>query len=155
MIEERKKLKLEVKNNPTEENEKVLEKKETEIATKTDENLLKNIRDAFGSLTGDDGGINITGMWSMKNKLFPKNSANVPIVLKDKEGNFLTDPEANKEYALESIVERLRHRPNHPNVDEEIYQMKEELAEKKIKLYKLIKSNPWTQKEVFKILNSL
>ena len=45
-------------------------------------------------------------MWSLENKLFPKQGQNIPIALKDKEGNLLTNAEANKEFALESIVER-------------------------------------------------
>ena len=155
LIEKRKKIKLEARKNPHEDDVATLEKIEDEIASKTDETLIKNIKEAFGSLTGDDGGINIMGMWSLKNKLFPKQGPNIPIALKDKEGNLITDPEANKEFALESIVERLRHRPNHPNIDENIFKMKEELAEKRIEFAKKMKTNPWTNEEVLSILKSL
>ena len=68
LIEQRKKLKMEMKNNPTEDNEKALQEIEANIATKTDDKLITNIKEAFGLMTGDDGAINVTGMWSLKKK---------------------------------------------------------------------------------------
>ena len=66
----------------------------------------------------------------------------------------ITNPEGIKSLCLEEMVERLRHRPIHPDLVQLQY-LKEKLCLKRINLVKHIKTKPWTEEELDSVLKSL
>ena len=46
--------------------------------------------ESFKTLSETDGSININGMWSIKKKVFPKNTKPLPCAKKDVEGRIIT-----------------------------------------------------------------
>ena len=115
--------------------------------------MLK-VNDALGHIEGDDGGENTNGIWKAKNNLIPNNTVHSPAALRDKYGNFVTNPEGIKSLCHEEIVERLRHRKIHSNL-QDLQTLKEELSHKRIKFVKRIKSAPWTREQLENVLKSL
>ena len=154
LFQERKKIKLELKLNPTEQKE--LEKNiiEEKISKATEFEYLKKVQQTLGHVTGEDGGINTNGLWKAKQNLIPKDKSSNPVALRDKKGNLITCPEGIKKLCLEEMLERLRHRPMHPNLIK-LQQLKENLCNKRINIAKHIKTEPWTEDQLEKVFNSL
>ena len=112
------------------------------------------ISDTMGHMTGDDGAIVHSGVWKAKNSVYENNKNNVPVALKDKKGNLITNPEGIKKLCLEEILERLRHRKIHPDFSE-LQVLKEVLCHKRLEIARHRKSEPWTIKELNTMLQSL
>ena len=47
-------------------------------------------------LTETDGSINVSGVWKIKKKIFPKNMKTLPIAKKDVNGRLVSNPEELK-----------------------------------------------------------
>ena len=154
MLERRKKLKIEVAENPTDEATKQLKDIETKIAKETEHQFSKKVKENLGHLTGDDGGISTNGLWNAKNRIMPKNKSCIPTAFKDKKGNFISSPEAVKELCLNEMVQRLRHRKIHPDLIH-LQKMKELLCKRRILKARNVKSPDWKPCELKKILKSL
>ena len=107
MLEVRKQLKMEIRTNPGVELETKLLEIDAQIAYETQHQYFQTVNNTLGNLTGDDGGINTHGLWNIKNRLIPKDKSHNVTALKDKKGNFITDPEGLKELCLSEILERL------------------------------------------------
>ena len=58
----------------------------------------------------------------------PNNKVHSPAALRDKYGNFVTNPEGIKSLCHEEIVERLRHRKIHSNL-QDLQTLKEKLSQ--------------------------
>ena len=108
----------------------------------------------MGHLTAEDGGISHNGVWKAKSSIIPSEKSNVPVALKDKMGNMITNSEGIKKLCLEEILERLRHREIRPDLAE-LKLLKEELCKKRLEVVKHVKTKPWTIEELDKVLNSL
>ena len=59
----------------------------------------------MGHLTAEDGGISHHGVWKAKSSIIPSEKSNVPVALKDKKGNMITNSEGIKKLCLEEIFE--------------------------------------------------
>ena len=149
MLEERKKLKLD--KNP---NLIKIASLEKIIATKSSEDYVNKIRETMGHLKGDDGGVSHHGVWKARNMVISNDKESRPIALYDKSGNLITNSEGIKNLCLEEILERVRHRKIHPNL-EELQKLKEILCQKRLDLAKHIKSKPWSLEDLEKVLQQL
>ena len=110
LLEERKKIKLELIKNSSKQQETKKRDIENEIAKATEIEYMLKVNDALGHIEGDDVGVKTNGIWKAKNNLIPNNKVHSPAALRDKYGNFVTNPEGIKSLCHEEIVERLRHR---------------------------------------------
>ena len=97
---------------------------------------------------------NVNGMWALKKKVFPRNPPNLPVAKKDVSGRIITSHEDLKTLYLDTFVHRLRPRP----IREEyldLFMMKEQLCELRLKFSSLNKSSLWTRAQLDKVLSSL
>ena len=154
MLETRKRLKLEVTDNPTNETKNKLKDIEAKIAQETQQEFVNMVKENLGFLTGDDGGINTNGVWKAKNRIIPKDKSSIPIAVKDPKGNFISSPEGIKELCLNEMIKRLRHRKIHPEL-KQLQRMKELLCKERLIRARKIKSPDWNLKELQKVLTSL
>ena len=154
LLEERKRIKLELITNPS--TEKATEKSEIDakIAKETELEFMKKVKETLGHITGDDGSINTNGIWKAKQNLIPKHKETKPVALKDNKGNMITSPEGIKTLCLDEMIERLRHRPIHPELVQ-LQFMKEKLCHQRINIAKHIKTKPWTEEELESVLRKL
>ena len=118
LFDERKRLKIMIEKEPSEENNAKLEVIEDNIADKIAERYRSDIENTMGHLTAEDGGINHLGVWKAKSAVMSSDKQNTPIALKDGKGNFITNPEGIKNLCLQEILKRLRHRDIRPDLTE-------------------------------------
>ena len=118
-----------------------------------DENV-KKIKDNLSMLTETDGSINVSGVWKIKKKIFPKNMKTLPIAKKDVNGRLVSNPEELKTLYIQTYIHRLRHRPVKPGF-EELKMLKEELCARRLELVKMKTFQPWCSKDLVKVLQSL
>ena len=110
--------------------------------------------EAFRDLTDTDGSIHINGLWSLKNKTFPKNTKPLPCAKRDVENRIISSQSELKTLYLETFRHRLRHRP----IKDDLYYLltlKEELCSKRLEFAKLNKSKKWDSEKLMKMLSSL
>ena len=86
LFEERKRIKLSVKENPTDQNHLKLAEIDEKIANKIAEKYKSEIFETMGHLTAEDGGISHHGVWKAKSSIIPSEKSNVPVALKAKWG---------------------------------------------------------------------
>ena len=92
----------------------------------------------MGHLRGEDGATSHHGVWKARDKLFSSGKESNPMAIKDKHGNLVTNPEAIQKLCLDEILERVRHRKIHPNL-EVLQKLKETLCQKRLELASQIK----------------
>ena len=73
------------------------------------ERNMKIVQEHVKSLGGANGGFSQTGMWKLKNRLWPKEQ-DPPMAKLDDKGNLISEPNALKKLYLQHYVERLKHR---------------------------------------------
>ena len=154
LLEERKRVKLDLSAGYSEEKEHYKNEIEDRISKATEYDFMKKVQETLGHIKGDDGGINTNGLWKAKNNLIPKDKLHNPVALFDKKGNLITNPEGIKQLCLEEMVERLRHRKIKPDLIQ-LQHLKEKLCKKRLELAEHKKSEPWTHKQLDKVLSSL
>ena len=93
-------------------------------------------------------------MWKLTKKLFPKNAKALPISKKNMEGRLVSSPEELRELYIETYLHRLRHRPAKPEF-EELKTLKEHLCAKRLEFVKMKPFQPWVEKDLKKVLQSL
>ena len=71
------------------------------------------------------------GIWTLKNKTFPKVSATVPAAKKDVTNRLITDPSGLKQLYLETFTHRLRERPAKESYSE-LSKLQESLLRKRL-----------------------
>ena len=81
------------------------------ISELTAEENRKQVMDNFLKLSNTDGSTNINGMWSLKRKLFPKNSESLPFAKKNYDGRLISSQKELISLYLDTFSHRLRHRP--------------------------------------------
>ena len=108
----------------------------------------------MGNLKGDDGAISHHGVWKAQKNLISKDKQCNPMAIKDSSGNFKTNPKGIKTLCLEEILERVWHRKIHPEL-QEMEHMQEILCERRLNIVKHIKSEPWSMRQLYKVLISL
>ena len=134
MLEKRKKLKLDIVPNP-----EAIDNIETVIANKTAESYFDKIKETMGHLKGDDGAISHHGVWKAQKTLISKDKQCNPMAIKDSSGHLITNPEGIKNLCLEEILDRVRHRKIHPEL-QEMQQLKEIFCERRLNIVKHIQS---------------
>ena len=95
-------------------------------------------------------GIRIFGQWPVwkaTRRIFPKHKDKTPIALNDHQGNLISEYEAIKKFALESMVERLRKRPVQPGL-EKLEKSKIKLCRLRLKRAREGKTTPWSMKQM-------
>jgi hypothetical protein len=153
LIEQRKKLKL---NQSSPENDKMVENIEDMIIDKTEQKYAKEIFEAIGHITGEDGELNNNGVWKQIQIINPnkKKRQQIPTAMKDKKGNLITNQEALKKLALDDIKERLRKRPIHPEL-KKLEIQKKRLAKMRLKIAQKKKTPPWSLLQMEEAIQSM
>ena len=96
-----------------------------------------------------DGGVNIKNLWKLKNK------AKEPVTAKeDAHGHLVTSGEKLKKLYLNTYEKRLENRKIKPGL-ESLQSAKEELFQLRINEVKKKQSEPWTMKQLIRVLKSL
>ena len=83
LLEERKRIKLDLAASYSEEKEQLKNYIEHKISEATEVDFMKRVKETLGHIQGDDGGINNNGVWKAKNNLFPKDKHHNPVALYD------------------------------------------------------------------------
>ena len=130
-----------------------IEEVETVIAESSAEKYAEIIMEHFRDLSGEDGELLVTKMWSLKKKLFHQN-AEVPMAMKDKAGNLISGKNSLKSLYQTTYEERLAHKPIEEGW-EDIQTLKENLFEERIKFSSENKSEDWDGNKVLKICKKL
>ena len=144
-------MKVSTHQEDLEENLRVLEEK---IVREVAEDNRNRVINNFENLSITDGSTNINGMWKLKKKVFPKHQPSLPSAKKDSKGNLISSHEELKDLYLSTYKNRLRHRPIVPEM-EELKKLKETLCSKRLEMASLRKSNPWTEKDLNRVLSKL
>ena len=106
LLEERKQIKLDLKNNPSDHIENKKTVIEGKIFEATEQEYKKKIQDTLGHvITAEVGCINTHGLWKAKQNIIPKDKVNNPIALKDHRGNLITCSEGIKKLCIEDMIE--------------------------------------------------
>ena len=150
LVQEIKKCKDDTKNR-LEENLFLVE---SQISENVAEENLRNIKKNFECLSNPDGLVNTNGLWNLKRKLFPENKETLPFAKQNLIGKLITSQEGLKELYLETFIHRLRCRPI-KNELSQLKMIKDELFLERLKLVKLVKTNPWKSTELQKVLKVL
>ena len=87
-------------------------------------------------------------------KGFPKNAKIIQTAKRNLNGQIETKPDTLKKLYAETYQHRLRHRPIRGDL---VYlkSLKENLFELRLELVKLVKSKPWTRKQLKTVLSAL
>ena len=119
----------------------------------SEENYLK-IMENFGKIGHQQDCMNTTGMWGVLKKVFPKNTQPPIIAKRDFSGQIITNQETLEKLYLETYRVRLRQRPIKAEYLE-LKKLKESLFNLRLKLAKLTKSEPWSDKQLDNVLKCL
>ena len=147
LIQKRKKLKEEVKNPLNRRAQADLEIVEKTIANLVSDKNRDKVEKIFRNVSNSDNSCNTIGLWEEVKKLFPK-------ILKDHKGRSVTKVTAFKLIIMRKYIQRLRKRPANPEI-KLLMELKEENARKIIKIARDIKTPPWTQDKLTKVLRTL
>ena len=71
------------------------------------------------------------GLWTIKNKEFPKITSSFPAAKVDANGRRVTDPNGIKDLYLDTFCHRMRHRPI-KDENAELFELQKELCEKRL-----------------------
>ena len=155
LFDKRLALKERLKNSGDEETtQNELDEVEDNISKEVSKDNRDKVMEAFRDLTDTDGSIHINGLWSLKNKTFPKNTKPLPCAKRDVENRIISSQSELKTLYLETFRHRLRHRP----IKDDLYYLftlKEELCSKRLEFAKLNKSKKWDSEKLMKMLSSL
>ena len=112
------------------------------------------IKETFSKLDQSEGCSFSQGIWSLKNKTFPKVSASVPAAKKDVTNRLVTDPAGLIKLYKDTFTHRLRERPSKESYHE-LFELQESLLRKRLAITKTKKSAPWTEKNVIEVMKTL
>ena len=93
-------------------------------------------------------------MWDLKKKLWPKNKETMATGKFNHSGKLVTSPADIKALLYKEYNERLRTRPDHPNL-KSVFKAKENTFKAKIMAAKLTKSPDWTMSQLEAVLNKI
>ena len=153
LLEKRKRLKVAHDNSDNKRNIEI-DNIEQEIASKIETRYAKQVEETLGNITADNGKINGAGVWKTVNNVFLKNKPQAPVAFEDKNGNLITSHEAINQFALKSMIERLRKRPIHPELTE-LIKLKTILTQLRFIKCKKTKTPKWTMEQLDKDIKSM
>ena len=93
-------------------------------------------------------------MWKFKKKIWPKNKTSIPTGKFNHQGKLVTSPEDMKILLAKEYSERLRPRPEHPDM-KHIFEVKKEVFEAKMKEAMDNKSPDWNMCELEDVLKHI
>ena len=142
---EKLKLKNEQKRNigDNKETKKKIDEIESKLSDLTAKKNRNKVMDNFRTLEGNFG----TGLWKIKNKMFPKHQTSLPVAKKDVTGKLLTARNDIKKLYSDTFIFRLRERPFKKGY-EEIEKLTKDLYEQRLKITKENKTPDWTMKDL-------
>ena len=108
----------------------------------------------FKKFCAQNGSVSVSEMWKLKKKLWPKQKESIPTGKTNHQGKLVTSPDEIKTLLSKEYKERLRPRPEHPGF-KDIFKIKKEAFEEKMKEAKLNKSPEWTMKELEEVLQDV
>ena len=111
------------------------------------------IREHVNEMRTLEGNFSHTGFWKIKKKFSPR-ALDPPMAKKDENGLLITSPNLLKDLYLRTYKHRLRQRSMKPELMD-IFYLKEELWESRMKELLDKKSPPWKMNELEKVLKSL
>ena len=156
-LDVRRKLQSDIKHAQTAEErhklEDILQKVEDKISEDCETKQYEKITSQLQSITNDNGTTNTTGVWRLRQKMFPKPTEHLT-AKRDKEGNLVTNPEALKEIYIDGYVERLQHRKIIPELLQ-LKTLREELFHQRLALSRENKSPKWTMDDLDQVLRHL
>ena len=154
LIKERNILKKKQEENQTDQLEdlKINELEETiaDILAREEMSKINQLK----QFSATHGSICINEMWKLKQKLWPKKSDTIPTGKINHQGKLVTAPDDIKKLLEKEYRERLRPRPNHPNLTN-IKELKKKDFEVKLEQAKKNKSPDWTMVELEQVLNKI
>ena len=111
------------------------------------------IKEQIDELRQTNGGFSQLGFWKIKKKFFP-NATDPPMAKKNESGQLITAPDLLKNLYFKTYKQRLRERPMKPEFLD-IFMLKTELWESRLRELSAKKSDPWTIEELKETLKSL
>ena len=130
---------------------------EHDIEEEVSDNQIEKIVETLRELGGEEDAIRGEGrnkMWKLLKEIYPKVSPAVPVGKKDKRGNIITNHKSLKHLYLRTYINRLRNRPIKDGF-EELKRLKINLFSMRLQLPQNRKSEPWTMRELEKVLKCL
>ena len=97
--------------------------------------------------------LNVTEMWKLKKKIWPKKASALPVAKRDHGGKLVSAPEDLKRLLQKEYKERLRPRPYQPDM-KIAKKLRKRLIQIKMKISKKTKSRPFTMEDLEKVLKN-
>ena len=130
---------------------------EDEIGQEELEDSIKEIVETIQGLGGGKTSLDGNGrqqLWKLLKSKYPKNPPSIPVGKKDRSGNMITNHIGLKNLYVQTYKHRLRNRPMNPDF-EEIFNLKTDLFNNRLKISEMRKSDPWEMKHLDLALNGL
>ena len=108
----------------------------------------------FKEFCNESNSINISEMWKLKQKVWPKRPETLPTGKFNKKGQMVTEAEELKILYAEEFKERLRSRPIHPEFLD-IQEIKDSIFQLKMDQVKMKKTDDWTMAELDNVLKHI
>ena len=100
------------------------------------------------------GSVNVSEMWKLKKKLWPKKCQSIPTGKLNHQGKLISAPEDLKQLLQKEYGERLRRRPQHPNL-ENVKEVKNEAFKVKMAEAKNNQSQDWSMLDLENVLKDI
>ena len=114
---------------------------------------VETVKEYIKGSEDEKGDFSQLKLWKLKKRLCPK-TCDPPMAKMDKEGNLITSPQLLKNLYLQTYQERLKNRDMKCTLLD-IYFLKKELWNSRLKELKTKKTAPWNRIEVRKAIKSL
>ena len=114
----------------------------------------RNKAHQFKKFSAENGSVSVGEMWSLKKRLWPKKKETIQTGKINHQGVLVTSPEDIKSLIYKEYNERLRARPQHPNM-KEIFEAKNKAFESKIAEAKSVKTPDWTMSQLNEVLENV
>ena len=101
----------------------------------------------FRKFCDKDNTLNLTEMWNMKKKLWPKKRNHLPMAKRNHQGKIVSAPNDLRKLLLKEYKERLRPRPCHPKL-KVTQRIRKKVINFKLKIAMRQKSQPFKMGEL-------
>ena len=108
----------------------------------------------FRKFCDKDNTLNLTEMWKMKKKLWPKKRNHLPMAKRNHQGKIVSAPSDLRKLLLKEYKERLRPRPYHPKL-KVTQKIRKKVINLKLKIAMRQKSQPFKMEELEEVLKGL
>ena len=98
--------------------------------------------------------LNVTEMWKLNKKLWPKKKCAIPVAKRNHKGKMISSPSDLRTLLLKEYKERLRARPCRPHMKDTLF-FRSKLIKMKLKVARKNKTKPFEMHELEKVLLGL